>query len=115
MVPDLRSVASLSQFAVGAMTDIRSAWIDWMGQTTLIGTRLSQELLRQAGEQQQRFAADVVKGWMEHNTRVMQIMVRPHRKSLRRFRRAQEWSLTRTLCVRWSWSGSSTTARGAGP
>jgi hypothetical protein len=76
MVPDIRSVASLSKITLGAMTDIRSAWIDWMGQTTLIGTRLSQELLRQAAEQQQRFAADVVKGWMEHNTRVMQVIGR---------------------------------------
>ena len=76
MVPDIRSVASLSKITLGAMTDIRSAWIDWMGQTMLIGTRLSQELLRQAAEQQQRFAADVVKGWMEYNTRVMQIIGR---------------------------------------
>jgi hypothetical protein len=76
MVPDLRSVAFLSKITLGAMTDIRSAWIDWMDQMTLIGTRLSQELLRQAAEQHRRFAADVGERWIEHNMRARQIIVR---------------------------------------
>jgi hypothetical protein len=42
----------------------------------LIGTRLSQELLRQAAEQHRRFAADMGERWMEHNTRMRQIIVR---------------------------------------
>src|SRR5206468_661151 len=55
MVPDLQTVATLPETAVGAMEEIRSAWIEWMGQTTLTGTRISQDLLRQAAEQQRRF------------------------------------------------------------
>src|ERR1700709_2392180 len=72
LVPDLQTVTALPKVAVSAMTDIRSAWIDLMGQTT----QISQDLLRQRAEQQQRFAADVVRNWVEHNTRVMQIAMR---------------------------------------
>jgi iron-sulfur cluster repair protein YtfE (RIC family) len=72
LVPDLQTVAALPKAAVSAMTDIRSAWIDLMGQTT----QMSQDLLRQGAEQQQRFAADAVRSWVEHNARVMQITMR---------------------------------------
>jgi hypothetical protein len=92
-----------------------------MSQTTLIGTRLSQELLRQTAERHQQIAADVGERWIEHNTRVMQIIaslaqggLSPCRKSPGGFPRSQEWSITCTLCVRWSWSRTSTTAPGAG-
>ena len=85
MVPDLRTVAALPEAAVGAMAEIRSAWIEWMGQTTLTGTRISQDLLRQAAEQQRRFAAEVMQGWMTQNARVMQISMRVAQEGLRPF------------------------------
>jgi hypothetical protein len=72
LVPDLQTVAALPKAAVSAMTDIGSAWIDLMGQTT----QMSQDLLQQSAEQQQRFAANVVRSWVEHNARVMQITMR---------------------------------------
>jgi len=72
LVPDLHAVAAMPKAAVSAMTDIRSAWIHLMGQTT----QMSQDLLRHGAEQQQRFATDVVGNWMEHNARVMQITMR---------------------------------------
>ena len=90
MAPDLPSVAFEPKIAADAMTEIRSAWIDWMRQTAVIGTRMSQELLRQAAEQQQRFAADAVEGWMEHNTRVMQIIARTAQAALRPY--ANRWT-----------------------
>lgn len=83
IVPDPRTVAALPQVAVGAMTDIRSAWINWMGQATRAGTQMSQDVLRQAAEQQQRFAAAAVQGWMAHNARIMEITMRAARESLR--------------------------------
>ena len=85
MVPDLRTVASLPKVAVGAMTEIRSGWIEWMSQTTRAGTQMSQDLVRQAAEQQQRFAAGAVQGWMEHNARMMQITIRVAQESFRPF------------------------------
>jgi hypothetical protein len=72
LVPDLQTVAALPKAAVSAMTDIRSAWIDLMGQTT----QMSQDLLQQGAEQQQRFAANAMRSWVEHNARVMQITMR---------------------------------------
>jgi hypothetical protein len=78
MVPDLWS-ASLPKIAVDAVMEIRTAWIDW----TFIGTRTSQELLRQATEQQQQFATDMAERWMERNTRVMQIITRAAQEGFR--------------------------------
>ena len=79
LVPDLETVAALPKAAVSAMTDIRSAWIDWMGQTT----QMSQDLVRQSAEQQRRVAADVMRNWMEHNARVMQITMRVTQEGFR--------------------------------
>lgn len=73
MVPDLRAATSLPSSAVGAMTEIWAAWIEGMAQTTRASTQMSQELLRQAAEQQQRFAADTVQSWMQHNARITRI------------------------------------------
>ena len=55
------------------MTEIRSAWMEWMGQTTRAGTQMSRDLLWQAAEQQQRFVTSAMQGWMERNARVMRI------------------------------------------
>jgi iron-sulfur cluster repair protein YtfE (RIC family) len=81
LVPDLQTATALPKAAVSAMTDIRSAWIDLMGQTT----QMSQDLLRQGAEQQQRFAADAVRSWVEHNARVMQITMRVAQEGFRPF------------------------------
>lgn len=85
MTPDPRAIASLPNVAVGAMMDIRTAWLELMSQTTRAGTQMSQDLLRQAAEQQQRFSADAVQGWMEHNARVMQITMRVAQEGFRPF------------------------------
>ncbi|MFL5258052.1 MAG: hemerythrin domain-containing protein [Rhodopila sp.] len=85
MVPDAQDLISLPRAAAGAMTDFRSAWLDWMNQTTRVGTQVSQELLRQTAEQQRRFAADAMQCWVDHNTRVMQITMRMAQEGLRPF------------------------------
>lgn len=81
MVPNLQDAASLPRVAVSALMEIRSTWVEWMGQTTLTGAQMSQDLLRQAAEQQQRFTADAMQNWMEHNARVMQITMRAAQQS----------------------------------
>jgi hypothetical protein len=83
--PDLRAVASLPSVAIGAMTQFRSAWVEWVGQTALTRTRMSQELLQQATEQQRRLAANAVQSWVEQNARVMEITMDVARESLSRF------------------------------
>jgi hypothetical protein len=85
MVPDAQDLVSLPRVAASAVTDIRSAWFDWMNQTTRVGTQMSQELLRQTAEQQRRFAVDAMQFWVDHNTRVMQITMRVAQEGLRPF------------------------------
>ena len=85
MAPDLRTVAALPQAALGAMQEIRSAWVEWMSQTALTGTQISQDLMRQATEQQRRFAAEAMQGWMKQNARVMQITMRVAQEGWRPF------------------------------
>ena len=83
--PDLRVVASLPGVAVSALTDMRSAWIDWVGRTALTGTQMSRGLFQQAAEQQQRFATTTVQNWMGHNARIMEITMGMAQESFRRF------------------------------
>jgi hypothetical protein len=73
MMPDFPAMATLPGAAIGAVAEIRSAWMEWMGQTTLAGTQMSRDLLWQAAEQQQRFVTSAMRGWMERNARVMRI------------------------------------------
>jgi iron-sulfur cluster repair protein YtfE (RIC family) len=82
--PDLRAVASLPGVAIGAMTQFRSAWIEWVGQSALASTRISQQLLQQAAEQQRRFAANAMQSWVEQNARFMEITMGVARESLSR-------------------------------
>jgi hypothetical protein len=85
IVPDPETVATLSKVAVGAMTEIGSAWIDWVGQTTRAGTQFSQQILWQALEQQQRFAANAMHGWMDRNANVMRITKQVAQEGFRPF------------------------------
>ena len=85
MVPDLGTVAALPKVAVGAMTEIGSAWIEWMDRTMRAGTQISQRLLWQAVEQQQRLAANAMQGWMDQNTRIMKITMQVAREVFRPF------------------------------
>lgn len=62
--PAPRAITALPDAVVDPMTAIRSAWMDWMGQTTCAGTQMSQDLLRQVAEQQRQFAATAMEGWM---------------------------------------------------
>jgi iron-sulfur cluster repair protein YtfE (RIC family) len=82
--PDLRAVASLPGVAIGAMTQFRSAWIEWVGRSALASTRISQQLLQQAAEQQRRFAANAMQSWVEQNARFMEITMGVARESLSR-------------------------------
>jgi hypothetical protein len=85
MAPDLPAVADLPDAGVGAMTEIRSAWIGWIGQTTLAGTQMSQDLLRQLADQHRRLAIEAMQGWMVHNARVMHTTLLLAQASLRPF------------------------------
>lgn len=73
VMPDARVAASRPNTPVNAVTEIRSAWMEWLDQASRAGMQMSQELVQQTAEQQQRFAAAVMQSWMTHNTRIMQL------------------------------------------
>lgn len=85
LVPDIRIVAELPRAVMGAMTEFRSAWIEWMGQTTRAGAQISQEVLHEAAERQRQFAAAAMQGWMAHSARMMQITMRVAQEGLHPF------------------------------
>jgi hypothetical protein len=70
------------------MTEIGSAWMDWLGNSTSAGTKLSQRLLgcrtmQDLADTQRSFIAGSTQGWMAHNARVMQISHRVAEEALR--------------------------------
>ncbi|MEA2729207.1 MAG: hypothetical protein QOF70_3682 [Acetobacteraceae bacterium] len=75
MVPNVQTVAALPTVAVGAMTELRSAWTEWMYQTMRANAQMSQKLMLQTVERQRRFAADAVQGWMENNAHIIRITI----------------------------------------
>ena len=80
LAPDLQTVAALPK-TISAMTDIRSVWIDWMGQMT----QISQALVRQNTEHHQRFVTNAMRSWMDHNARVMEITLRAAQEGFQPF------------------------------
>jgi hypothetical protein len=84
MVPDPSVIVALPGVAAGAINEIRSASIEWMRQTTQVGTEMSRQLLRQAAEQQQQLAAYTARSWMDYNSRIMQITIQMAQESFRR-------------------------------
>jgi Hemerythrin HHE cation binding domain len=85
VAPDPQDLVSLPRVAAGAITDIQAAWLDWMNQAALAGTRLSRELLRQTAEQQQRLVVQSMQRWMDQNARIMQVTMRAAQEGLRPF------------------------------
>ena len=85
---DATSLAAFSKTATGGMTEIGSAWMDWLGGSTSAGTDLSQRLLRCRTVQdlvqtQYSFLAGSAQSWMEHNARVLQVSRRVADEALR--------------------------------
>lgn len=61
------------QAATDGAAALQSAWMEWLSRAALAGAEVSQRILLQATEGQRRFAAEALRGWMEHNARVLQI------------------------------------------
>jgi hemerythrin-like domain-containing protein len=64
---ELKEAAELPGMAADAVADIRSTWMDCLGQATLAGT----QIFWKAAERQQQFAAETIYGWMDRNARMM--------------------------------------------
>jgi len=84
VAPDVQMAASLPGVAAGGTTAFPAASSEWVGQTAVAGTQITQDFLRQV-VRQQHFAADALQGWIEQNTRVMQMTMHMTQTSLRYF------------------------------
>ena len=85
---DFQALAAFSQAANGGMTEIGSAWTDWLREAARANTQLSQRLLRsrtmqELAETQCEFLADSTRSWMEHNARLLQVSRRVADEGLR--------------------------------
>jgi hypothetical protein len=73
MAPEPQTIAALPGAAIGAVSEIRLLWTEWLRHTMRIGTYMSQDLPQKVAEQQRRFATRSVIGWLEYNTRAVKI------------------------------------------
>jgi len=85
---DFQAVAAFTQAATGGMTEIGSAWTEWLRESTSAGTRLSQQLLgcrslQELVETQIEFLTGSTRSWMEHHARLLQISRRVADEGLR--------------------------------
>jgi hypothetical protein len=85
---DIQALAAFSQATTGGMTQIGSAWTEWLRESTSASTQLSQRLLRcrtmqELAETQCEFLAGSTRSWMEHNARLLQISRRVADEGLR--------------------------------
>jgi hypothetical protein len=86
--PGLRTLAAFSVAATRGMTEMGSAWMEWLGGTTGVHAQLSQQLVRcrtmqDLAQTQRTFLAGSAQGWVEHNRRVLQISRAAAEESMR--------------------------------
>jgi hypothetical protein len=70
---------------IGMVPEIRSAWMQWISETTLLGNRLSHDLLRQTADQNRRLIVETMEFWMAHTARIMQTTMHLGQASLQGF------------------------------
>jgi hemerythrin-like domain-containing protein len=81
VVEDLRAVRASSSVSVKAMSDVRSAWMDWLGKAARTNIDASQQLLQcrsvtQVAELQRALVTNAMRNWMEGSTKVLEITQR---------------------------------------
>ena len=70
---DVCAAASLPRHAVRTAAEVQAAWTEYMRETALAGAKMSQAVLSQATEQQQKFIAEAIQYWIKHNSRMVQL------------------------------------------
>jgi hypothetical protein len=76
--PSFNALAAFSKAATRGVTEMGSAWMEFLGGSGSIHAQLSRQLLscrtmQDLARTQQSFLAGSAQGWMEHNQRVLQI------------------------------------------
>lgn len=84
----VQALAAFSMAATRGMTEVGSAWIEWLGSSGGAHARQSLQLLRcrtlqDLAHTQRSFFAGSAQGWMEHNRRVLRISRAAAEESMR--------------------------------
>ena len=86
----VQALAAFSMAATRGMTEVGSAWMEWLGSSGGAHAQQSLQLLRcrtlqDLAHTQQSFLAGSAQGWMEHNRRVLEISRAAAEESMRAF------------------------------
>jgi phasin family protein len=78
---DMQAIATCSTIAAGGMTEMRQAWMDWLGRTLRTSARASQDLLRcstieQLAEVQRTFLKESFESLLEGSAQMLRISTR---------------------------------------
>jgi hemerythrin-like domain-containing protein len=82
---ELKQTAELPKMAAEVVADVRSTWMDCLGQATLLGTQISQKIFWETAERQQQLAADTIWSWMDRNARLMRLAMNCAEQGFRPF------------------------------
>lgn len=75
---DFSAAATSATVSAGAVAEVGSAWLDWVGRSLQATTHVSQQLFqswtpKQAAEAQREFAHRIMQDWIERNARILQV------------------------------------------
>lgn len=87
IVADLKAVRESSAISVRAVSEIRTAWMEWMSKASRANMQASQQLLKcrsvqQVAELQREFVTAAMRNWIESSTKVLQIRQRTSQQAL---------------------------------
>lgn len=85
---DLRTVAGVSSITSSAISEIGSAWFDWVTKATQTSAQATQRLFQcrtpgQLADVQRQFATEMMQTWLEGSRRMLQLTEHSARKALR--------------------------------
>lgn len=87
IIDDLQAVRDSSTVSARAVSEIYSAWMEWLGGAARIQAEASQQLMqcksvKQVAELQKEFTNSALRNWMEGNAKVLKIAQRSSKQAL---------------------------------
>ena len=85
---DLQAVRASSAASVEALSEVRTAWVEWFSKTARINAEASQQLFRcrsvkHVAELQREYATTAMRNWMETSTKVLETAQHSSKQALR--------------------------------
>ena len=84
---DLQAIRASSAVSMEAMSEVGSAWAEWLGRAARTNAEMTQQLIqcrsvKQMAELQRGFVTTALRNWMEGSTKVLQITQRSSQQAL---------------------------------